>query len=66
MDLFTAVLWPVVFDCSLIALIDKEAENILITQYINNTVHYNNTLQAALTVWILLLQPYGLLYSIVP
>ena len=33
MDVFTAVLWPVVLDCSLIALIDiKAAENILITE----------------------------------
>ena len=53
--------------CTWLHSLIKRAENILITQYINNTLHYNiNTLQAALTVWIFLLQSYGLLYSIVP
>ena len=64
MDLFTAVLWPVVIDCPLIALIDKEGwKYINNTIYlINNTLHYNNRLQVAFTVWIFLLQSYGLLY----
>ena len=34
MDLFTAVLWPVVLDYSLIALIDEEG-----WKYINNTIY---------------------------